>query len=106
MSRIKDSSHLLRANRTMSQTRQKIVKSTGQLASGKRIRNASDDAAGLSIATNMQSQLRSKQQASRNANESLAFMQTMEGGIRSINELIIRARELAVQSASDTVSNQ
>lgn len=82
------------------------MKSTGQLASGKRIRNTSDDAAGLSIATNMQSQLRSKQQASRNANESIAFMQTMEGGIRSINELIIRARELAVQSASDTVSNQ
>jgi len=106
LSRIKDSSQTLRANRALSKTRQRIEKSAGKLASGKRITSASDDAAGLSIATNMQSELRTKRQATRNANDSISFMQVMEGGIRSINNLIIRVRELAVQSASDTVSNQ
>lgn len=106
MSRIKDSSQALKANRALSQTRQRIEKSAGRLASGKRITTAGDDAAGLSIATNMQSELRTKRAATRNANESIAIMHVMEGGIRTINELIIRVRELAVQSASDTVSNQ
>ena len=90
----------------MSQTRQKMEKTSGQLASGKRIRNAGDDAAGLSIATNMRSEVLTKRQATRNANDSISIMHVMEGGIRSINNLIIRVRELAVQSASDTVSNQ
>ena len=106
MSRINDSTQALRANREMSQARRKIEKTSGQLASGERIRRAGDDAAGLSIATNLKSDIRTKRQATRNANESIAIMQVMEGGIRSINEMIIRVRELAIQSASDTVSNQ
>lgn len=106
MSRIKDSTQAFKANRDMSLARRKIEKTAGQLASGERIRRAGDDAAGMSIATNLRSDIRSKQQATRNANESIAIMQVMEGGIRSINDLVIRVRELAIHSASDTVSNQ
>jgi len=106
MSRIKDSSQTFKANRHLSQTRRKIESSTHKLASGKRINSASDDAAGLSISNKMEAGIRSEAQAWRNANDSISVMQVMEGGIMHINDLLIRTRELAIQSASDTISNK
>jgi flagellin len=77
----------------------------GQLASGSRINIASDDAAGLAISERLKSQIRSARQANRNANDGISMIQTAEGGLNEIGNMITRLRELGIQSASDTVSD-
>jgi flagellin len=73
-----------------------------RLASGLRINSARDDAAGLSIATRMTTQVRGLQQAIRNAGDGISVAQTAEGGLESITTSLQRIRELAVQSANFT----
>ncbi|HLE11968.1 MAG: flagellin [Bdellovibrionales bacterium RIFOXYD12_FULL_39_22] len=77
-----------------------------RLSSGKRIIQASDDAAGLAIATNLHAQTSGLKQATRNANDGISFVQTAEGGLNEVSNILIRLRELAIQSASDTVGAQ
>jgi len=74
-----------------------------KLSSGERITRASDDAAGLAISENLKAHIRGNRQASRNANDAISMIQTAEGGLSEISNIIIRLRELAVQAASDTV---
>jgi flagellin len=76
------------------------------LASGNRITEAGDDAAGLSISENLRGQIRSMYQAERNANDGLSFVQVAEGGMNEIGNILIRLRELGVQAASDTVGDK
>jgi flagellin len=76
-----------------------------QLASGSRINRAADDAAGLAISENMRGQIRSIRQATRNANDGISMIQTAEGGMAEIGNILIRFRELATQAASDTVGD-
>ena len=76
-----------------------------RLASGARINNASDDAAGLAISENLKSQIRGFKQANRNANDGISLAQVAEGGMGEISNMLIRLRELAIQSASDTISD-
>jgi len=78
-----------------------INKSLERLSSGLRINRASDDAAGLAIATRLQAQVRGLQQASRNANNAISLVQTAEGALNSVTNILQRLRELAVQAASD-----
>jgi len=78
-------------------------KELDKLSSGQRITKAADDAAGLAIATNLEAQTRGLRQAKRNANDGIALVQTAEGGLNEISNMLIRLRELSVQSASDTV---
>jgi len=73
-----------------------------QLSSGKRINGAKDDAAGLAISNKMTSQIRGLDQAVRNANDGISMLQTAEGGLVEITNMLQRMRELAVQSANDT----
>jgi flagellin len=73
-----------------------------RLSSGKRINNASDDAAGLAIASKMTSQIRGMNQAVRNANDGISYAQTAEGALGEVTNMLQRIRELAVQSASGT----
>jgi flagellin len=75
-----------------------------QLSTGKRINGASDDAAGLSIAQVMTSQIRGLNQAIRNANDGISLLQTADGAMIEQSNMLQRMRELAVQSASDTVT--
>src|SRR4028118_1019664 len=75
-----------------------------RLSSGKRINNASDDAAGLAIASKMTSQIRGMNQAIRNANDGISYAQTAEGALGEVTNMLQRVRELAVQSASGTYS--
>jgi len=82
-------------NRSMSNTME-------QLSSGKRINGAKDDAAGLAISNKMTSQIRGLDQAVRNANDGISMLQTAEGGLVEITNMLQRMRELAVQSANDT----
>jgi len=77
-----------------------------KLSSGKRITKASDDAAGLAIATNLDAQTRGLRQATRNANDGVSLVQTAEGGLNETTNILVRLRELAIQSASDTVGDQ
>ena len=76
------------------------------LSSGKRINSAADDAAGLSIATRMESQVRGLNQAMRNAADGQSMVDTAEGAMDEITNMLQRMRELALQSASDTMSAQ
>jgi flagellin len=77
-----------------------------QLSSGKRITKAADDAAGLAIATNLEAQTRGLRQATRNANDGISLVQTAEGGLNEVSNMLIRLRELSVQAASDTVGDK
>lgn len=74
-----------------------------KLSSGKRIEKASDDAAGLAMSTKINAFVESQKQANRNANDGISFVQTAEGGLNEIGNILIRLRELSVQGASDTV---
>jgi flagellin len=73
-----------------------------QLSTGKRINSAKDDAAGLAISEKMTSQVRGLNQAIRNANDGISLLQTAEGAMVEITNMMQRMRELAVQSANDT----
>ena len=73
-----------------------------QLSSGKRINSAKDDAAGLAISEKMTAQVRGLNQAIRNANDGISLMQTAEGAMVEITNMMHRMRELAIQSANDT----
>lgn len=85
---------------------QKADSALQQLSSGKRITKASDDAAGLAIATNLNAQTKGLRQAVRNANDGASMVQVAEGGLNEVGNILVRLRELTVQSASDTVGEQ
>lgn len=75
------------------------------LASGSRITAAADDAAGLAISENLRAENRGNRVAKRNAEDAISFIQVGEGGLNEINNILVRLRELGVQSASDTVGD-
>jgi len=77
-------------------------KSMAQLATGQRINSASDDAAGLAIGNKMTAQIRSLDMAVRNANDGISMLQTADGATSEMTDMLIRMRELAIQSANDT----
>jgi len=76
-----------------------------QLSTGKRINTAGDDAAGLAIATRMTHQIRSLNQAVRNAGDAINLIQTAEGATNEITDMMQRMRELAIQAVNDTNEN-
>ncbi|WP_312470761.1 flagellin Hag [Neobacillus sp.] len=80
-------------------------KSMEKLSSGLRINRAGDDAAGLAISEKMRGQIRGLDQASRNAQDGISFIQTAEGALNETHEILQRMRELATQSANDTNTN-
>ena len=76
-----------------------------QLSTGKRINSARDDAAGMAIATRMTHQIRSLNQAVRNAGDAISLIQTAEGATNEITDMMQRMRELAIQAVNDTNDN-
>ena len=74
-----------------------------RLASGLRINSAKDDAAGNAITQRMGAQIRGLSQATRNANDSISMAKTAEGALQETSNILQRVRELAVQSANDTL---
>ncbi len=89
------SNALAKNDRAMSQSMERL--STGQ-----RINSASDDAAGLAIASKMTSQIRGLDQAVRNGNDAISMIQTADGALVEVSNMLQRMRELSVQAASDT----
>jgi len=96
----------LAAQRTLGQNNHSQGEVLGKLASGSRINKSADDAAGLAISEKLKAQIRSTNQANRNANDGISLIQTAEGGLGEVSNILIRLRELAIQSASDTVSDK
>jgi len=76
-----------------------------KLASGSRINRAADDAAGLAISEKMRASLRSLKQDTRNANDGISMIQTAEGAMNEVGNILVRFRELSVQAASDTIGD-
>jgi len=77
-------------------------KSMEKLSSGLRINRAGDDAAGLSISEKMRAQIRNLKQASKNAQDGISLIQTAEGALASVSDILIRMKELATQAANGT----
>ena len=101
--RIKSNIDSLMAQRQLSESQTELTDSLQRLSSGLRINKSSDDAAGLAISETMRAKIRSFAQAKRNASDGISFLQTGEGGLSELNNIVIRMRELTTQAASDTV---
>ena len=86
----------------MGQASQARLDASQNIGSGKRVNSASDNAANIAIAMSMLNQQGGVKQAYRNAQEGVALLQTAESGYQNMTDVLIRMRELAVQSASDT----
>jgi len=96
----------LTAQRNLSNVTSRLQGNFSRLASGLRIANASDDAAGLGISERMRSQIRSLGQASRNAQDGISMVQSAEAALGETGANLSRMRELAVQSANGTLNTQ
>jgi flagellin len=89
-------------NRQLSINNDAVAKSTEKLSSGLKINRAGDDAAGLAISEKIRGQIRGLNMASKNSQDGISMIQTAEGSLNEVHDILQRMRELAVQSASDT----
>lgn len=87
----------------MRNTRRLLDQSLERLSSGFRINKAGDDAAGLAISEKLRAKIRGLMVAQRNANDGISLIQTAEGGLNEVQNILVRMRELGVQAASDTI---
>lgn len=92
----------INAQKNLNKTQSMLLTAMQRLSSGLRINSAKDDAAGVAIASRMTAQIRGLTQAVRNANNAISLVQTMEGGLDEIHNMLQRMRELAVQAADDS----
>ncbi|OJF76596.1 MAG: flagellin [Treponema sp. CETP13] len=92
------------ANRTLGVTTSATQKNMEKLSSGERINRAGDDASGLAVSEKMRSQIRGLNQASKNAENGVSFLQTTEGYIQETSDIVQRIRELAVQASNGIYS--
>jgi flagellin len=95
----------LNAQKSLGLTNRAMATSMERLSSGFRINKASDDAAGLAISENLRALTRGLRQANRNANDGISLVQVAEGSLNETSNMLIRLRELAVQSSSDTIGD-
>ncbi|MBQ9527617.1 MAG: flagellin, partial [Fretibacterium sp.] len=83
-----------------------LQKSINKLSTGLRINSAADDAAGLAISEKMRAQVRGLDQAVSNSQDGISMIQTAEGALSETHSILQRMRELSVQAANDTLTNQ
>lgn len=95
----------LNAQKNMINTQKLLDKSLQRLSSGFRINNSSDDPAGLAVSENMKAQIRTLQQAERNANDGISLLQVAEGSMSEITDTLVRMRELAIESSNGTFND-
>jgi flagellin len=100
--RIATNTQSISAQRSLNTTREAQNRSLEKLSAGERIVRAGDDAAGLAISEKLKAEIRSNKQATRNANDGISLVQTAEGGLNEVQNILIRLRELSMQSATDT----
>ncbi len=94
----------LNAQRNLGSSQTQLATSMQRLSSGMRVNSAKDDAAGLAIAERMNSQIKGMSVAVRNANDGISLIQTAEGALGKVGDMLQRMRELAVQAANSTNS--
>lgn len=104
--RINTNVQSMRAQNSLNKVEANKAETLAKLSSGTRINKAGDDAAGLAISEKLKANIRGTQQASRNAGDGISMIQTAEGGLNEVSNILIRLRELSVQSASDTIGDQ
>jgi flagellin len=102
--RINTNPEALSSHRYLLGTEGKLQKSMERLSSGYRINRAADDAAGLAISEKLQAQINGLDQAERNAQDAVSLVQTAEGSLDEVHEMLQRVRELAVQYKNGTLS--
>ena len=102
--RIQNNVEAFNAHRTLTATASDASKSMEKLSSGYRINRASDDAAGLSISEKMRGQIGGLAQAQRNAQDGISLVQTAEGSLSEVHNMLQRVRDLKVQHANGTLS--
>ncbi|MFM1872459.1 MAG: hypothetical protein RL398_1881 [Planctomycetota bacterium] len=95
----------LNAQRSLSTMTERLQANFRRLSTGLRISTASDDAAGLAISERFRAQVRSTNQAIRNAQDGISLTQTGEGALNEVSSILIRMRELAIQASNGTVSS-
>jgi flagellin len=95
----------VQAQNSLNKVNRDSQESFAKLSSGSRITKAADDAAGLAISEKLKAEIRSAQQANRNANDAVSLVQVAEGGLNETSNILVRMRELAIQSSSDTVGD-
>jgi len=95
----------LNAQRNLGNTSAAMSKNLEKLSSGLRINRAADDAAGLAISEKMRSQVRGMQQGQRNAQDGVSMLQTAEGALNEVHNILQRVRELGVQAGNTTLSS-
>ncbi|MBK8064511.1 MAG: flagellin [Betaproteobacteria bacterium] len=95
----------LNAQRNLNSSQASLNVSLQRLSSGLRINSAKDDAAGLAVAQRMSSQIRSLNQAVRNANDGISMLQTAEGAMNEMQNMLQRMKELATQGANGTIGD-
>ena len=95
----------INAQRNLATVNDRLAGNFRRLSTGLRISTAADDAAGLAISERLRSQVRSLEQAKRNANDGISFVQTAEGALNEVSSILVRLRELAVQSSNGSVSS-
>jgi len=93
------------ARGNLNRSQRALSSNFARLSSGKRITSASDDAAGLAVAENLTTQNQSTRAARRNINDGIGIIQTAEGALNEIGEILMRQRELAIQYSSDTLAD-
>ena len=95
----------MNSNRQLGITTNVQAKSSEKLSSGYRINRAADDAAGLAISEKMRRQVRGLTQASANAHDGISVVQTAEGALNEVHDMLQRMNELAVKAANDTLTS-
>jgi flagellin len=95
----------INAHKNLTANGRSLEKSFARLSSGSRINQAADDAAGLAISENLKAQIRGLRQAGRNAQDGISLVQVAEGSLNEVSSMLIRLRELGIQSASDTIGD-
>lgn len=95
----------LQAQTSLNKVNKESQDSFAKLSSGSRITKAADDAAGLAISEKLKAEIRSTQQANRNANDGISMIQVAEGGLNETSNILTRLRELSIQAASDTIGD-
>ncbi len=104
--RINHNISALNAWRNITQTQYSMGKTLERLSSGLRINRAGDDAAGLAISEKMRGQIRGLNMAIKNAQDGISLIQTAEGALQEVHSILQRMRELAVQAANDTNTDE
>ena len=104
--RINNNIPALKANNLLNRTNNALDKSLEKLSSGRRINHAADDAAGMAISQKMKTQINALNQATRNASDGISVIQTAEGALSEVSTILLRMRELAVQVANGTNTDQ